>query len=80
MEIDDVEIVQLELKYCEYCGGLWLRRKGDAEVYCAACIPYVAGLAVVGNHRTRPRLPVNTTVCIEGEDGEVLICGEGGNA
>lgn len=80
MEIEDIEIVQLELKYCEYCGGLWLRRKGDAEIYCAGCIPYVAQLAVPDVRRSRPRMPVNTRICIEGQDGEVLVCSEGGNA
>ena len=37
MEIDELEIVQLELKYCESCGGLWLRPKGSQQVECAAC-------------------------------------------
>jgi len=37
MEVDGLEIVQLELKYCESCGGLWLRPKGSSQVECAAC-------------------------------------------
>jgi len=37
MEIEEMEIVQLELKYCESCGGLWLRPKGSAGVECASC-------------------------------------------
>jgi hypothetical protein len=28
---------KLELKYCERCGGLWLRPQGTDAVYCAAC-------------------------------------------
>ena len=28
---------KLELKYCERCGGLWLRPQGGAAVYCASC-------------------------------------------
>jgi len=27
----------VELKYCERCGGLWLRPKGNAEIYCGPC-------------------------------------------
>jgi len=27
----------LELKYCERCGGLWLRPTGGGQVYCVAC-------------------------------------------
>ena len=28
---------QLELKYCERCGGLWLRLQGNDGAYCASC-------------------------------------------
>jgi uncharacterized Zn finger protein (UPF0148 family) len=35
-ETEDPEI-QVELKYCERCGGLWLRRQGTGGVYCASC-------------------------------------------
>ena len=28
---------KLELKYCERCGGLWLRPQGGEAVYCASC-------------------------------------------
>ncbi len=27
----------IELKYCERCGGLWLRPQGADAVYCAGC-------------------------------------------
>ena len=27
----------VELKYCEGCGGLWLRPRGAEEVYCPEC-------------------------------------------
>jgi len=29
--------VHVELKYCERCGGLWLRPEGTDGVYCASC-------------------------------------------
>jgi Zn-finger nucleic acid-binding protein len=29
--------VQFELKYCERCGGLWLRPMGGGQIYCRAC-------------------------------------------
>ena len=32
-----VNVVKLELKYCEHCGGLWLRRRGDRLLYCQGC-------------------------------------------
>jgi hypothetical protein len=31
------EIVRLELKYCEECGGLWLRIENTSGSYCASC-------------------------------------------
>jgi hypothetical protein len=34
--VDGHEIV-VELKYCERCGGLWLRMKGTKGLYCATC-------------------------------------------
>jgi Zn-finger nucleic acid-binding protein len=36
--------VQLELKYCERCGGLWLRPVHAADVFCARCAPEMAEL------------------------------------
>ncbi len=35
--------VRMELKYCEHCGGLWVR-EGGAGVYCDRCAPKVADL------------------------------------
>jgi hypothetical protein len=29
--------LQFELKYCERCGGLWLRPAGGGQIYCVAC-------------------------------------------
>ena len=29
---------QVELKYCERCGGLFLREPGAGVVYCASCV------------------------------------------
>ncbi len=33
--------VGLELKYCEQCGGLWLRARGSDECYCATCAHFL---------------------------------------
>jgi Zn-finger nucleic acid-binding protein len=49
---------ELELKYCERCGGLWLRLHGDTEVYCARCRARMAELVRPSAGRsTNPRLP-----------------------
>lgn len=31
------ELPGYELKYCERCGGLWLRARGADALYCAGC-------------------------------------------
>jgi len=55
------EDIQLELKYCERCGGLWLRERGCGEVYCVHCQPEVAELPARKPPRStrisKPRLP-----------------------
>jgi hypothetical protein len=33
----DCAELRFELKYCERCGGLWLRPVGGEQIYCAAC-------------------------------------------
>jgi uncharacterized Zn finger protein (UPF0148 family) len=38
--------IRLELKYCEQCGGLLLRRTGEAVVFCASCARRVKELPV----------------------------------
>jgi hypothetical protein len=36
---------RIELKYCERCGGLWLRHAGTGQVYCAYCAADMAEVA-----------------------------------
>ena len=49
--------VKIELKYCERCGGLWLRRAGDPEPYCAACAPDMHQMVAPTKPMGRARLP-----------------------
>jgi len=78
MEAEVLEIVEVELKYCERCGALWLRPKGTQEVYCEGCLPKMGEMAV-WRRRNRPRLPVG--IKIEGRRGELIpVVGEGGEA
>jgi len=37
--------LKIELKYCERCGGLWLRQEGSRQVYCGGCAPEMATVA-----------------------------------
>jgi hypothetical protein len=52
------EIEEVELKYCERCGGLWLRLKGSQQVYCSPCVPKMAEFAVAKKRSWAIRLPV----------------------
>lgn len=80
MEIDGLEIIRMELKYCERCGGLWMRACGSGEIYCPACAEEMLELPAPHGRR-RPRLPVNHPIEINSQDdGLFPIWGEGGNA
>jgi len=79
MKIEDHELIQLELKYCERCGGLWLRLQGISEVYCASCRPHVQDLPAPRRIATRPRLPGSHRLSLNAQErGWILI--QGGNA
>ena len=81
MEFDNHELIQLELKYCERCGGLWLRLQGAQEVYCAACVPEMRQLAAPRKRTTRPRLPGAHGLALKAQQsGWALITGAGGRA
>jgi len=36
--------LQFELKYCERCGGLWLRPLDGGQIYCVSCSREMAEL------------------------------------
>lgn len=74
MEIDELEIVEMELKYCERCGSLWMRLQGDSQVYCANCAPLMAELPLKRKLR-------QVDAAMEAGMGEhAFFCVEGGNA
>ena len=52
------KLMGLELKYCERCGGLWLREKGFVDVYCSRCAPEMADLPPATIRRSAVRLPM----------------------
>ncbi len=81
MESEDMKVVQLELKYCERCGGLWVRRMGCDGVYCPSCAVEMVDFAFPSRRRTSPRLPVNHKLEKKSRRPKpVLISGDGGNA
>ena len=52
---DNQDEIKIELKYCERCGGLWLRRVGDPQVYCAPCAPAMEQTAITKKAAARER-------------------------
>ncbi len=56
--------VRVELKYCEHCGGLWVR-EGGAGVYCEKCQPKVADLPIPRKKPGRAILPVRTRTVVD---------------
>lgn len=68
---DENNTVGVELKYCEHCGGLWVRERGAGTVYCARCEDKVADLPAVKVKRGRLALPVRKHTTVEDYDFEV---------
>jgi len=64
--------VRMELKYCEHCGGLWLRECGAGVVYCPNCQPKVADLPTLKKKRGRIILPVRPRTVVEEYDVDVV--------
>ena len=80
METGDLEIVRLELKYCERCGGLWLRTAGSGEVYCSLCVAQMLDLPVP-RARRKAQLLFSDSLEIKSQCAEWTIpCWERGNA
>jgi hypothetical protein len=57
--------VRMELKYCEHCGGLWVR-EGGAGVYCDKCRAKVEELPIPRKKSGRISLPVRRKTTVEG--------------
>lgn len=69
-------VIQLELKYCERCGGLWLRPKGSELIFCGDCAKGMAGILPAWP-RGMQRCPADDG---QNADCEARFWGEGGNA
>jgi uncharacterized Zn finger protein (UPF0148 family) len=58
--------VGVELKYCEHCGGLFVREKSAGAVYCDTCKPKVADLPIPKRKTPgRVQLPVGRRAEVE---------------
>ena len=74
-------MIQLELKYCERCGALWLRRQGTQEIYCAPCELEMLDLPTPRPLPSKPRVPGNHKIERKAQAVErPPLCGQGGRA
>jgi hypothetical protein len=83
MELEGQDLIFLELKYCERCGGLWMRLAGSDDLYCAGCALEMMDLAFPRKRKTSPRLPVNRGIGLstpKSRDPKTVVCEKGGNA
>jgi Zn-finger nucleic acid-binding protein len=69
------DAVRMELKYCEHCGSLWLRRSGTDKVYCESCQPKIAELPPAKKGPGRVELPVARKAVVEryGQDDPEFV-------
>jgi hypothetical protein len=56
--------VRVELKYCEHCGGLWVR-EGGAGVYCEQCRAKVDDLPTGKKKPGKVMLPIARPTVVE---------------
>lgn len=78
MELQDVDAIQMELKYCERCGAIWLRLSGSDLIFCSPCSVILAGLARDPRFREH-RGSTSHGAELEGEINSAFWS-EGGNA
>lgn len=79
MTTEIIELIEVELKYCERCGGLWLRRIGAQQVYCPGCVPEMADFPLARNKRARAGSSASGSD-LETEQAEFGICCVEGHA
>jgi Zn-finger nucleic acid-binding protein len=63
--------LQLELKYCERCGGLWLRPVGGGQIYCASCSREMAQLPPPSKDRETAQLSQGPRWGMDEDDADV---------
>jgi|1185.fasta_scaffold510694_2 hypothetical protein len=69
--------VRMELKYCEHCGGLWVR-EGGGGVYCDKCQGKISELPIPKKKPGKVMLPAARRTVIDGYEPEPELEQEGG--
>jgi hypothetical protein len=60
----------MELKYCEHCGGLWVRERGEQRAYCDKCKTKVEELPAPKKKPGKIKLPVAPRAVVDGYEIE----------
>ncbi len=80
MERLEIEIIEVELKYCERCGGLWIRPCGSERVFCGSCAPKMAEMELPAS-RVIVQSAIDDDQSFEATLEQLAaLCGGGGNA
>jgi hypothetical protein len=64
-----IEGVNLDLKYCERCGGLWLRAANTDGIHCSVCSAHFRALPKRGEAKSRRRRKKIKTERVRGLEG-----------
>jgi hypothetical protein len=59
-------LAHFQLKYCERCGGLWLRPDSAATPYCPACDQFMSALPVRQPRNQHQRKPARRATVTAG--------------
>ena len=57
IQTEEGEGVLVELKYCERCGGLFVRTRGSQRAHCGGCRAQLEKECSPTTRRSKPRLP-----------------------
>ena len=80
MEVDGLEIIEVELKYCERCGALWLRPRGSEQAYCSECVAKMIDLPVIRKSKGSRRSSISRDLSGIEQSEQGLAGNEGGHA
>jgi hypothetical protein len=62
--------LRFELKYCERCGGLWLRPVGGGQIYCVSCCRAMAEMPPASREPETAKLPLGPRWGVDNSDFE----------
>ena len=68
--VEEGHFIKLELKYCERCGGLWIRQQGGVESRCQKCVAEEGGLATKWRGKSHYVTPAETGAASGGESAK----------